>query len=389
MKWIDRRVILAALLGLLPARAFAKVVFTGYGDLRYNSGLNLKITGSPATLAALGTSETKSTSRAFSANAIGLFATTEMRENLQFSMDVTFRNIGATVGQLVLQYAYLNWTPMPGTTVLGGKVTLPFGYYNENRFYPFQRYNITPPIFISGILGLPMADWGGVAKHSLALSPFNLEASAFMVNGYGNVGANKTTLRSASLPGGLSLANSIRPADNNHKPALGGRVRAKDIAGAEAEVGASYYWETWDTSGLNPLYLAGAHAHANFGGLDVLAEGLHMAARGDSGFAATLGNANWTTDGGFGIVSYDRLKIQGKTVAPFAQAEIYRTRPNDGGVDREVLRTLAGGAALRAAENVLLKAEFLHFVYELPDVSRAGWVRLDANGVLLSAVLTF
>ncbi len=384
-----RGMLLAAIAALVPAAAHAKVVFTGYGDLRYNAGLDAKIRGSAATLAAFGTPETDLVSRSFSASALGLFATTEVQEDLKFLMDVTFRSIGASVGTLAIQYAYLDWAPLKDTAVRGGKITLPFGYYNEFKFYPFQRVGITPPIFQTGFLGLPIADWGVSAAQRLPMSWATLEASAYTVNGYGHVGTSKTSLRSASLPGGLVLSNNFRASDNNHKPAVGGRLRLLDLGGADSEFGASYYAGNWDSSGLEPMYLAGAHARAKLAGFELLVEALHLAVRGDKGFAPAIGGENWTTDGGFADLAYEGLKIKEKPIVPHVQAEIYRTRPNNGGSDREVVRSWTAGAMLLVREQLRLKAEYLHLSYELPDAARSGNLRLDADGVSLAAVITF
>lgn len=389
MKRHLRRLALAALAALAPAAASAKVTFTGYADLRYTPGLDLKITGQPATLSSFSLSEGEQFTRSFSANAIGLFATTELQEDLDFRMDLTFRAIGETVGQTRIQYAYLNWAPWADTTLRAGKITLPFGYYNENKFYGFQRYGITPPIFQTGILGLPIADWGASAAQRLPLGWASLEAAAYTVNGYGHVGTSKNSLRSASLPGGLVLANNFRSADNNHKPAVGGRLRLIEIAGGSNEVGASYYAGNWDDSGLEPMYLAGAHARVGAAGFELLVEALHLAVRGDQGFAPSIGAQNWTTDGGFATLNYADFKVKGKALVPHVQYELYRTRPNDGGTDREVVRSWAAGLSYQAHAQLRLKAECLYLIYVVPDASRNGNLRLGADGVTLAAVLTF
>lgn len=388
-KTYRRRILLAALLSCLPPGAEAKVLFTGYGDLRYSTGLRAKISGEPATLKAFSLQEGGLVSRSFSADTIGLFASTEVQEDLQFLMDLSFKSIGNNVGLLKLQYAYLHWTPREHSTLDGGRVTIPFGYLNENRFYAFQRYTISPPVFPAGILGLPISDWGVTGRQRFPLSHAAVEASAYMVNGYGNQGTNKTGLRVSTLPGGLALSSNLAAADNNHKPSVGGRLSLKDIGGAQVETGASYFWGYWDKSGLEPMGMAGLHAHANAGGWDVLAEYLHLAVRGDQGFAASIGGENWTTTGGFVTVSYDKLKVKGKTVAPFAQSEFYRTRPNNGGTDREVMRSASGGVAVRGNEHLLFKAEVLHLIYVLPDAKRSGSLRIDIDQALLAAVVTF
>jgi hypothetical protein len=384
-----RRLLPALLAAFLASSADAKVTFTGYGDLRDSAGVNTKISGSAPTLAAFGTNAGNKTSSGFSANAVGLFATTEVHENLQFKMDLTFQKIGNQVGQTIIQYAYLDWTPTPDTTGRAGRVTLPFGYFNENRFYAFQRYGITPPIFQTGFLGLPIADWGVVGQQRFHLQPFTVEATAYVVNGYGSSPGTTNTLRRPSTPGGITLINNLGAADNNHKPAVGGRVSLKDIGGANVETGVSYYWADWDTSGLEPMYMIDTHLHVYQSGFDLLVESLHIGVRGDQGFGAVIGDPNWSTDGGFATLSYDGFKVKDKMLAPYVQGEIYRSRPNNGGRERETLRTETVGAAYKVLSNLTVKAEYLHLSYDLPDVATGGPLRLTGGGPILSLVVTF
>lgn len=380
---------LAAGLACLPTFSAAKVTFTGYGDLRYNAGTKLDLGGPAATLAKFTTTPQNSTSRGFSANAIGLFATTEIREDLQFLMDLSFHGVGSQVGQLNLQYAYLHWFPVKDTNFNAGRVTLPFGYFNENRFYAFQRHGITAPVFQSSILGLPIADWGVTAQQRFPLEPFTVEATAYVINGYGAAQGQKTALRSAAVPGAISLTTNLRATDNNNKPALGGRVALNNIGGLPVETGVSYYWGTWDSSGLEPMYMVDAHLHTYYAGFDFLLETLHIGVRGDTGFAQSIGSPNWSTDGGFATLSYDALTVKGKTVVPYFQFENYLSRPNSGDSPREKLRTLTAGAAVKIVPQVTLKGEFLRFSYVLPDVASGGALSLVANQVQMAVVVTF
>jgi len=137
------------------------------------------------------------------------------------------------------------------------------------------------------------------------------------------------------------------------------------------------------------MYMVDTFVHAKLAGLDALVETLHLAVRGDQGFALSIGDPNWTTDGGFATVSYDALKLKGKTIAPYVQTEIYRTRPDNGDMVRETLRSWSGGVAARISPQLMLKAEYLWFAYVLPNAATAGSLRLDVNGAQLSAVVTF
>lgn len=387
---MKRTAFLAALASLaLPTLASAKVTFTGYGDLRYNAGTQFTLEAPPATLTRLGTTGTHATSRGFSANAIGLFASTQVQEDLQFLMDVTFKNIGSSVDDLSLQYAYLDWAPAGEAHVRGGRVTVPFGYYNENRFYAFQRYEITPPIFQSSILGLPIADWGVSGQDKFRFAPFTVEASAYVVNGYGSQSNQPTALRSISVLGGLTLSRNLHSTDNNHKPSGGARVSLQEIGGQKVETGLSYYGGWWDSSGLEPMYMLDYHLHAVYKGFDLLFETLHLGVRGDTGFQQSLGSPNWTTDGGFANLSYGELRVKGKTLAPYGQIESYRTRPNNGDSAREILRSWSAGLALAVSPQLTFKGEYLRLSYMLTDVASAGSVSLPADIVQLAAVVTF
>ncbi len=384
-----RSTLLALGLACLPAFAAAKVTFTGYGDLRFAPGSTFVLGGPAATLAKFSTAEQHASASGFSADAVGLFASTQLQENLQFLMDLTFRNIGNTVGQTLVQYAYLDWAPTADTWVNGGRVTLPFGYFNENRFYGFQRYEVTAPVFQSSILGLPIADWGVTGSQRFRFQPFNVEATAYVVNGYGAAPGQKNILRSASIPGGISLSSNLTAVNNNQKLAYGGRVTLKDIGGQNVETGLSYYWDDWDSSGLEPLYFVDAHVHAAVAGFDLLVETLHIGVRGDQGFAQSIGSSNWSTDGGFATLSYDRFKPFGRVLAPYVQYESYRSRPNNGDADREILTSGTVGAALKLSPQLMLKGEYLHLGYLLPDRATAGSTSLTANVTQFAAVLTF
>lgn len=389
MKHRLKTALLAAALAAAPGMAAAKVTFTGYGDLRYDAGANFIIGGPAATLTKFSSNPQDLKASGFSANAVGLFASTELQDNLQFLMDVTFKNIGNTVGSTNVQYAYLNWTPLQDTIVQGGRATLPFGYFNENRFYSFQRYALSPPVFQSSILGLPIADWGVVVRQRFRFRPFDVETAGYVVNGYGNASGQGDALRSASIPGGTSLANNLRAADNNHKPSFGGRASLQRIAGQDIDTGVSYYWGDWDSSGLNPMYMVDYHLHAAAAGFDLLLEALHIGVRGDNGFANSIGSPSWSTDGGFVTLSYDRFKLLGRLLAPYVQYESYRSRPNNGDADREILTSFEGGAALKVSPQLMLKAEYLDLGYVLPDRATGGSVSLDGYETQLAAVLTF
>jgi len=393
MKGLPGRAVLAAFILAFPAgRAAAKVTFTGYADLRYNADTHGRIYGSPASLADLGLSDGPFVSRGFVADAVGLFANTQLREDTDFYTDITFRNVGQTVGTLALQYAYAEYRPLPNTVLKAGKILLPFGYYNENRFYAFQRNNIFSPVFLSGILGLPIASIGVTGQQRVPLAPFTAEFSLYSVNGYGpagTAGADKDKLRVPSEVGGLALSRSLRSTAGNQHPAVGGRVRLSEIGGAPVETGVSAYYGHWDASGLQPIFIGNTHVHAQAGRFDLLAEGLYIDVRGDQGFVDAVGDPDWRTAGFFADLAYRLADVKGKPLVAYAQTEYYRTRGRVFTALKEILKTWSGGLSFRAADGVLLKAEYLWLYYQLPYDKRAGFIGLTANTVQLSTVFTF
>src|SRR5579862_6120718 len=157
----------AALLGAAfccPAPAAAKVQFTGYGDFRLSAFAGTKLFGDAPALAAFNAAPTDTRTRGFSIDSLGIFATTSLKENTDFQMDLTFRQIGNTTGVTTIQYGYLEHRPAPDVTYRAGKITLPIGYFNQNQFYSFQRVELTAPVFVRAILGLPIADVGAGAQ---------------------------------------------------------------------------------------------------------------------------------------------------------------------------------------------------------------------------------
>ncbi len=365
--------------------ASARVAFTGYGDLRWSLLTRARIAGTPAALKALKAEEGEAHSQSFRADAVGLFATTELREGLDFQMDLSYRDIGAQVGQTRMQYAYLDYSALPNTSLKAGRFMLPLGYYNENRFYPFHRDPVNPPVFTASILGLPISDWGVSASRRFPGESFTPELSFFAVNGYGPVAGTKNHLREPT-PLGLSLANSLRASDANHKPAWGGRAR---LSGGNSEAGFSYYRGEWDSSGTNALQMMSLHARARAAGLDAVVEGLRMEAEGDEGFKDAVGGPDWRTTGFLGSLSYALSGPRGLPLVPFAQMEYYLTRTKDGSGSRELLRSHSAGLALRAASGLVLKAEYIRLFYLLPMESKGGEIHIDADGVTLGLVITF
>jgi hypothetical protein len=379
------RLALAALLAaLLPRPAGAKVAFTGYGNFVIPAYTEFRVRG-PSTVLG-GIPEGNLISKGFRLDAAGLFATTKVSDDAEFLMDLTFRNVGNTVGQTRIQYAYLDaGLPWEDLRVQVGRVNLPFGYYNSRRFYPFQRVELSAPIFINGILGLPIADAGAVLSRRIELDDgWGVDARVYGVNGYGSVPGSTVSLRNPGLPGGLGIAGNLGAGNNNKDIAWGGQLALTRAAAGEA--GVSYYRGAWDPDGRRMLQLAGAHLYLTLAGFDMLAEYLHIHATGDDGMVSTLGSSRWSTHGAFLTVSHPLFTVREKPVDGWVHAENYRSGGAGGGA-KEVLRSYSGGLRSVVTENITLKSELAHLYYRLPTAPSS--VVLDGYLVQAAVVITF
>ncbi|MCM2303353.1 MAG: hypothetical protein NDJ72_01515 [Elusimicrobia bacterium] len=383
---IVRRLASAVLLvSLAAASAGAKVAFTGYGSLLMPLESRVRIHGPPALLG--GTPEGNLISKGFQLEAAGLFATTRVHENVDFLMDLSFRNIGNTVGQTRIQYAYLDAAlPWRDLRLQAGRVTLPFNYYNSRRFYPFQRVEISAPVFISGILGLPIADAGAVLSRRFELDGgWGFDARAYAVNGYGSLTGSTASLRNPSTPGGLSLSGNLGSGNNNKDIALGGQAAlSRDGVG---EAGASYYRGAWDRENRRVLQLAGAHLRWTPGEFDLLAEYLHVHATGDEGMGQSLRSTSWVTHGAFVSAAHPLFRVGERRVDGWGRFENYHSGRTGGGPGREVLRSFASGARLAVNENIMLKAEALYLFYAMPTSSKS--IIIDGRILQTAVVVTF
>lgn len=384
---IHRRRLTAAALSvlLLGSAARAKVSFTGYGSLLAPVDTHIKVRGPSAVLG--GTPEGNLISRGFRLDAVGLFAATKVSEDVDFLVDLTFRNIGTTVGQTRVQYAYLDAAlPWWQLRAKAGRVTLPFGYYNTRRFYPFQRVELSAPVFVNGILGLPIADAGAVLSRSFDLgNDWSFDARAYAVNGYGSVATSTGALRSPSLPGALAISGNLGAANNNKDIAFGGQAAVSRTGVGEG--GVSYYRGAWDREGRRVLQLAGAHLLWTPEKFDILTEYLHIHATGDEGMAQSLGSKSWTTHGAFVTVSRPLFAVAGRPVTGWGHFENYHSSRVGGGPGREVIRSYSGGASALVNEHVSVKAEALYLFYAIPTSAQS--IVLDGRLLQAAVVVTF
>ncbi len=352
------------------SQAAAKVAFTGYADFRSTPESTISYQIPKSLAAGLGGPTGRLESRTMAFDSIGLFATTSLAEQTDFLLDVSYRDIGYTTRTLRLQYAYLEHRPAENTMLRAGKIMLPFGYLNQNRYYSFQQSSITAPSFLSSIMGLPIADLGASVRQTLPLGPVAIRAVAYGVNGYGPVPGSRTSFRSPSLPGGISFVNNLGSTDANKKPAGGGRLALQRADGAPGEFGGSYYAGDWDAAGKRLLQMANGHAVLETMGVTAIAEYTHLDVEDDAGMKAVFrsGSGNWRTDGYVAILEYRGLEAAGKPLVPWARAEDYRSRGASKTATNETLRGYAGGLAWNALAGVTLKAEYNQLSYRVPYI---------------------
>lgn len=371
------------------APVHAKVVFTGYGNLQFAPATAARIYGDAPALARLGLSGTNIDARGFTIDSIGLFATTQIKDDMDFLVDFTYRQIGNTTKETRIQYAYLEHALRPDFVYRLGKITLPFGYYNQNRFYPFQRVELTAPVFQSQILGLPIADVGATAQKAWETPAARLTVDVYTVNGYGASAANSSVFRSATLPGALTLSSNLAPSNNNPNLAFGGRVAATRIAGHPLETGVSYYGGPWNSAGTKMFQMGNVHVHAVAASkLDLLAEYLRLDVQGDPGFASAVGATHWRTDGYFLTASCPAWRVAQTPLTPYLMAEGYVSRGVGGNGGQERLQSYRTGISAKPLESVQVKLEYGFTKYVLPLVG-LGDLKLDVHNVLASLTLTF
>ncbi|HXT01657.1 MAG TPA: hypothetical protein VN915_13370 [Elusimicrobiota bacterium] len=379
----------AVILGALCASpAAAKVVFTGYGDFQTTPEGDFRLDGPPSVLNRFGVGPANITTRSSTINALGLFATTSLNDQTRLMMDVTYKNIGATVNTLTVQYAFVEFSDF-GATGRFGKITLPFGWYNQNRFYPFQHASITAPTFTSVVLGLPIADIGATVGRPFELGDVTLTADVYGVNGFASTPGSTTTFRDTGfLSSNLSIANNIGSGDNNHDVAFGARLDASHAALPNSSVGVSYYHDRWDPSGHSLFQMGNAYLHATAGGFDLLAEYLLLNAKNDPGALSNFGSPNWRTDGFFTELNYTKLEVAKHQVTPWVRYEDYLNHAVEGSGGKERLTDFAGGVAVALIDGVTAKFQGSDLYYRLPFQGQ-GDLKIQGYSFALAVTVTF
>lgn len=373
---------LCALAAAAPVQA--KVSFTGYGHFLFTPDANLRL--SVPTSLVPGAEAGVFRARGFATESLGLFAATPVGEDADFLMDVSYRGVGGTVRDLRVQYAYLE-TPLPwGLRLQAGKVTLPLGYFNTRRFYPFQRVELTAPLFQSVALGLPIADTGGIVSYHGESSELDLDVRLFGVNGYGSVPASTASFRNPALAGGLEISNNLGAGNNNRDVAVGGQVALSQAA--SWEYGISYYRGAWDRSGERLFQLSGSHLHWTPGRFDVLLEYLRLSVDGDQGMHRAFDREDWALDGGFVTLSAPIGTPFGRPLKGYLRGEFYDGSARDGTGGHELLRSGAAGFAFKESDWITWKGEYLWLDYRVPSTSSTT-LQLMGYVARLALVVTF
>ena len=377
------------LAALCAAPAGAKVVFTGYGDFQITPQGVFRLDGPPPVLSKLGLGPQVITTRGSTINSLGLFAPTSINDQTRLMMDVTYKNIGATVKTLAIQYGFIEYSDFGGTARLG-KITLPFGYYNQNRFYPFQRASITAPTFTNAILGVPIADIGVTVGRPFDLGGgLTLTADVYGVNGYSTTPGSSTTFRATGLlSSSLSIANNVGSADNNHDVAFGARLDLSHAALPGTSFGVSYYHDRWDPAGQNLFQMGNAYLHASAAGFDLLSEYLLLNARNDPGAVSNFNSPNWRTDGFFAELEYMKFSVGKHQVTPWVRYEDYLTHAVEGRGGKEKLTDLSGGVAVALSEGITAKLQGTDLYYRLPFQGQ-GDVKIQGYSVAAALTVTF
>lgn len=373
--------------------ASARVVFTGYADIRVTPHAVTKISGSDAILSflsGLGVTDRRSESRTFTTESIGLFATTTLTPEIDFLFDVTYRDIGAEVEETRLQYAYVHYHPGPWEAK-AGRITLPIGYYNEHYFYPFQRDAITPPLYQSAIIGLPIADHGVLVSKSLDVGGVGLEGSFFVVNGYGPSESSTDTFRSGlGVTNSLLIANNLGHSNSNRSFAYGGNLKSS-FFDRRINFGVSGYRGDWSDTG-DDFTMMNAYAVVEMDRLNVVVEGLRTETENDNGVVGFFGARDWESSGGFVEASLSVFKRETEEVVLFAGSE--RTEGEGDGPGASGDETLVQhklGVSWKVNPSVILKSQIGYLDYELPLQLSGGadHVNLEQRQLLFSLVLTY
>ena len=385
--------LLIFLFGFIARPVFAKVIFTGYADLRNVPHSESTILGSDTLLKILGVTARESESRNFTLDSLGLFATTTFNEKTDFLFDVTYKRIGAKTEETRLQYAFLHYHPSSRWEAKAGRITLPIGLYNENYFYPFERHPVTAPLYQSAIIGLPIADHGVLVGKTLDAGPMAFYGAGYLVNGYGPSGSSTDTFRAGlGVSDSLLIANNFGPTNSNDKFAYGGHFQLSFLKNRNIKTGFSSYHGAWSPDGKNDFTMLNAYVSVDVGPLGVLAEGLQTETENDKGVAGFFGVRDWESKGAFIEARYTFLIEDSRELTFFAGSEKTTAKGEGTGASgREKLTQHRTGLSWRFNPNVLFKAQFSYLEYQLP-IQIGGTnndIEIRQKQILMNMTLTY
>lgn len=385
------RLAVAALFILAAGPADARVVFTGYSDLRFIPLGAGKIGGSPGILGAFKITQLKTRESGFTIDSLGLFATTYFDDRTSFAVDFTYRDLGFKTKETRLQYAYLQFESENHFFVKAGRMPLPLGVYNDQYFYSFQRKSIEPPIFQSAILGLPIGDLGLMAGKTFGGEPAQITAAIYGINGYGRSDAGDTIFRPGigSTGGALLLSNNLTGTNRNDNIALGGRLEAAFGESQVMRVGTSLYHGPWSPNSQNDFSMYNLYFHFKTAPLMVLAEFLTTRAENDQGVVAFYGVDDWKSTGFFIESTVRIFERESRALHFFWGAEATTVKGDGGGGGKEIMENYKAGLAWKINEYITLKTELAHLHYELPIAALGGAIEIDRDRLYLNATVSF
>ncbi len=383
--------LLLAISSSLPLQA--KVVFTGYADFRAIPQALTTLDAVDSTLKRLKVTQTETTSRTFGWDALGLFASTSFNDQADFLVDFTYRRIGTKVEETRIQYAYLDYRPWASWDLKLGKITLPIGLYNENYFYPFLRPTITPPIYQTAILGLPIADLGGLIGKTWSWPAMDLSLKLFGVNGYGPSKASGSMFRAGIGVGdGLVLANNVTATNGNEEFSYGGNLGVSLLAERALTIGVSGYWGPWSRDGAHTFAMGNAYLQWSRGRFRFLAEGLRTQTEADQGVLGYFGSKDWGTQGAFTEGSAVLWRRGQDELTFFLGAEINRGEGEGPGArGKEKVQQAHAGLTFKYGDFLWLKGEFnaLQYIIPLQEGASVSDLDIQSRQISVSLVVTY
>jgi opacity protein-like surface antigen len=368
------------LLAIYVKPIFSKIVFTGYSDVIFKYETITRKNLNPATLSFQTKRETNST---FYMNRVGLFATTNVTEDLLFKTDITFKRIGGIVDKLALQYAHIDYK-LNDCVFSIGKITIPFNYYNQNKFYPFNRKEITLPLLYQTI-GLPLSDLGVNCNYSFLIrDEFPISIDLFIVNGAGN-NREKSDTVFLDFDNPLVEETNYHYEDNNTKKAIGTKIGMS--VSDYISFGLSGYFNKWDPEGEKNSNLFGSFFILKKDAFSILAEYSFVDLEGDAGYGSVIGNSenDYLIKSYSSYLDYDFYLKNGKKIGLFINYDFI-----EGGKSDKKLEVwqYCCGLKYNLKSNFYLKTEYAYYKAKIKNANIL-FHKYVSDSFNLAAGLTF